>query len=115
MNISCKENSAGCILNLHSSVLTFELVFKLQKILNEFPFDKSIALNLNDVDSICVEFLDLLKETSRKRRISLTNIQAEIFVLLNLTKYDKFAPLFLSDIDFLEQKRALINRRFSVL
>ena len=115
MKISCKENSAGCILKLHSNILTFDLVFRLRKILSKLPLNKSIALNLHEVDSICVEFLEFLKDTSTNRCISLTNIQSEIFVLLNLTKYDKFAPVFLSDTDFLDQKRVLINRRFSVL
>ena len=115
MDISCQENSAGCILNLHSSILTFDLLFKLKKILKDIPSDRPIALNLNDVDCVCVEFLEFLREVSSLRHFSLTNLQSEILVLLNLTKYDKFAPIFLSDIDFLEQKRALLNRRFVVL
>jgi len=115
MNISCKENSVGCILKLHSNILTFDLVFKLRKFLNQFPSNKSVALNLHDVDYICVDFLEFLKETSKSRNLALTSLQSEILVLLNLTKYDNFAPIFLNDIDFLEQKRELLNRRFSVV
>jgi len=115
MNISCHENSKGCILRLHSSILTFDLVFKLKKILNELPSDLPIALNLQDVDYICVEFLEFLRESSRFKSLSLTSLQSELLVLLNLTKYDNFAPIFLSDVDFLEQKRVLLNRRFSLL
>lgn len=114
MDISCTENSLGCILKLHSNI-SFELVFCLEKLLEKFPLNKDIALNLQDVDYVCVEFLDFLKKTSTHRKISLTNIQAEIFVLLNLTKYDKFAHIFLNDIDFTQQKRRLLNRRFAVL
>jgi len=115
MKISYNENSMGCILKLHSNILSFDLLFKLKKILNEFPSDRQIALNLHDVDFICIEFLEFLKETSSLRRLSLTSLQSETLVLLNLTKYDNFAPIFLSDVDFLEQKRALLNRRFVVL
>jgi len=115
MNISCNENSAGCILSLHSSILTFDLVFKLEKMLSEIPSGKPIALNLHGVDCICVEFLEFLRETSSQKRLSLTSLQSELLVLLNLTNYDNFAPIFLSDVDFLEQKRALLNRRFSLL
>lgn len=113
--ISCHENSSGCIFKLHSNNLTFEQVFMLKNILNDYPLNKPVALNLNNVDCVCMEFLELLKETSNNRPLSLTSLQSEILVLLNLTKYDKFSPVFLNDFDFLEQKRALINRNFFVL
>ena len=115
MKISCKENSAGCILKLHSNILTFEFVFKLQKILDTIPSDKQIALDLHDVDCVCAEFLEFLRETSQSKNLSLISLQSEILALLNLTKYDNFAPIFLTDLYFLEQKRALRNRRFSLL
>lgn len=114
MDISCTENSSGCILKLHSNI-SFESVFSLENLLEKLPASKPVALNLQDVDYICVEFLDFLKRTSSNRKISLINMQAEIFVLLNLTKYDKFAHIFLNDIDFALQKRALLNRRFAIM
>lgn len=115
MNISCTENDKCLILGLHSNVLTFELIFQLKKILKELPQNESVALNLQEVSYINAEFLEFLKESSNDRKISLINLQSEIFALLNLTKYDKFANIFLNDIDFIEQKRALLNRRFSLI
>jgi len=114
MDVSFTENSQGCILKLHSNI-SFESIFKLETLLEKFPQSKPIALNLQEVDYICIEFLELLKRTSRNRKISLINLQAELFVLLNLTKYDKFAHIFLNDFDFIQQKRALLNRRFAVI
>lgn len=115
MNICCKENGECCILNLHSNILTFGLVFRLKKILKTVPSDVPIALNLENVDYICVEFLEFLKDNSKRRKLSLLGLQSEIFALLNLTNYDNFANIFLSDLDFIKQKRILKTRRFSVL
>lgn len=115
MDINSKDNNAGCILNLHSNKLTFESVVVLQKKIKELPTNKSVALNMKNVDFICIEFLDFLKESARLKRVSLTCLQAEILVLLNLIQYDKFAPIFLTDSDFLNQKRELLNRRFLVV
>lgn len=115
MKISCVENNTNCILNLHSKILSSELILKLKKILESLPKNKQIALNLEEVDYICIEFLDFLKEFSKQKKLALTNLQTEIFVLLNLTKHDKFAHIFLNDTDFIEHKRGLLNRRFSIL
>ena len=115
MKISCSENNTSCIFKLHSKVLTVELILRLKKFLDCLPNNKNIALNLQNVDNVCVEFLDFLKETSEQKKLSLINLQSELFVLLNLTRYDEFAHIFLNDIDFIEHKRALLNRRFSVI
>ncbi len=115
MEISCKETKTGYILTLHSNVLTLEWIFCLKKFLNNLPLNKSIALDLQYVDFVCVEFLEFLKEKSNQQKIALINLEPELFVLLNLTKYDKFAHIFSSEMDFGEQKRSLINRRFAIL
>lgn len=115
MKISCRENSTSCIFKLHSNVLTLELVFRLKKILKRAPKNKNIALNLQHVESFCAEFLEFLREFSKQNKLSVINLQAELFVLLNLTQYDEFAHIYLTDTDFVESKRALLNRRFSVI
>lgn len=115
IKISCAENDVCCILRPHSRVLSLDLIFKLRKILKKFPKNKTIALNLQDVCYIGNEFLEFLKESAKIRKISIINLHAEIFALLNLTKYDGYANIFLSKADFIAQRRELLNRRFCLL
>ena len=115
MEISFTETKKGYILLLHSNALSVEWVFCLKNLLNTIVEGKTIALDLQHVECMCAEFLDFLKENSNRKKISLINLQAELFALLNLTEYDKFTNIFLNEIDYIEQKRALINRRFTLL
>lgn len=115
MDIIFSENNSNCILCPISDEVSLELVLRMEEILKGLPINKSLALNLKNIGVICVEFLDFLKEFSPQKQISLFNLQSEVFVVLNLTKYDKFANIYLSDIDFNERKREMLNRRFSLL
>jgi len=115
MKISLSEKETGYVLQLNSNVLTVEWIFCLKNLMKTLLESKSVALDLQNVECICAEFLEFLKETSIQRKISLINLQSELFVLLNLTEYDKFTHIFLNEIDYLEQKRALINRKFTLL
>lgn len=115
VKISCADNDVCCILKLHSHVLSFDLIFRLKKILKKIPDNKPFALNLQDVYYVGNEFLEFLKESAKVKKISIINLHSEIFALLNLTKYDEYANIFLSNTDFLEQKRELLNRRFCLL
>ncbi|HNW25206.1 MAG TPA: hypothetical protein PLG15_01140 [Candidatus Gastranaerophilaceae bacterium] len=109
------EKNSNCIFKLNSDNISSNLVYKLKKTFKKLPKNKSVAINLQNVEYVCSEFLEFLKEFSKKREISLFNIQAEISALFYLTKYDKFAHIYLNDIDFYEQKRMLLNRNFSIL
>lgn len=115
MKFTCKDGSNSCILKLHSNFLTFELLFELEKLLDDFSESKAIVLNLDEVAFVCSDFLEFLKKISSSRKISLTCLHSEILVLLNLTEYDKFVSIFLTDFDFLQQKRELLNRKFAVV
>lgn len=115
MKISFSENDTSCILRLHSNALSNDLISGLRRLLKRIPAYKSVALNLQNVDYFSADFLDFLKEFPPQKRLSLIGLHDELFVLLNLTKYDRFANIFLNDIDFLAHRRALLNRRFSVL
>ncbi len=114
-NSKIDKNTYNCVLKFNTQDISSKLVDKLKKTLKKFPNNKPVALNLQNVEYICCEFLDFLKELSQKREISLFNLQAEISALFNITKYDKYAHIYLNDIDFYEQKRMLLNRNFSII
>lgn len=109
------EKNSNCIFKVNSENISLEIVKKLKRVLEKTPKNKPLALNLQNVEYICCEFLEFLKDSSKKREISLFNLQAEISALFYLTKYDRFAHIYLNDIDFYEQKRMLLNRNFYII
>lgn len=115
MKVVISKSRESYILNVRSSIIKLDVVLMLEKIFKSIPKNNPIALNMQNVNFINEDFLIFLKQSSADRKISLMNLQSELYVLLNLTNYDKYAKIFISENDFLDNKRAIINRKFSVL
>lgn len=75
----------------------------------------NVAINMDYVSDCTIEFIEELKNISNNKKIGIFNISSEIFALFNLMNLDKTIPLFVSEIDFEDNQRRLINRRFSVV
>lgn len=84
----------------------------LNKILKE---NREIAIDLRFVSDCTIDFIENLKKIASCKKIGIFNIQSDIFVLFNIMQVDKFAKLFVSEIDFEDNTRQLINRCFTVL
>ena len=45
----------------------------------------------------------------------LLNIPSELFALLNLRRYDKNVKMFNNNLDFIQDKHELVNRKFHIV
>ena len=115
MEISFSENEFANILDLHSNELSFDVLSQLKKIINSMQDNKPIAIDFKNINFICREFLDFIKDLSSKKNISIININPELFAILDLTEYCKFVQIFASKSDFIKNKRSIINRKFSII
>lgn len=114
MELITKEIGESFVLSVNSPRLSQELLGSLDMRVRDFANDKKLALDFACVGWVCAEFLNFLKVNAARREICLINLSSEIFTLLNLTRHDGFARIYLSESDFLDDKRQLVNRRFSV-
>lgn len=73
---------------------------------------RKIALDLSYVQDCTIEFIEGLKEIAKTEKIGVFNIPSDIFVLFNIMKLDTCANLFVSENDFEENARQLVNRQF---
>ena len=107
-----RENSKVCVL--------IPLVAKLDSYSIKRIFDKvekesrRVAIDMNYVQECTVEFFERLKKITNKD-LGLFNISSDIFVLLNVMDIDKTAKLYVSEMDFEEDSRQLINRKFALV
>ena len=76
---------------------------------------RRIALDLSYVVDCTADFFEALNEFSKKKEVSLFNITSDIFVLLNSLGLDRCIKLFVSELDFEENSREIVNRRFSLV
>ena len=73
-----------------------------------------VAINLGFVSDCTIDFIETLKKIPNKH-IGIFNIPSDIFAIFNVMKIDKTIALYTSELDFEEQKRQLINRKFSII
>jgi len=76
--------------------------------------EREIAIDFSFVQDCTIEFIETLKKYSSVRKISAFNIPSDIFVLFNFMGMDKFIKLFVSEMDFENNERRLVNRSFRV-
>lgn len=108
-----RDNDKICIFAPLSSKLNkHESVRLLKNIMNE---TRTIAIDLSYVEECTIDFINIIKEICTHKRLGIFNIPSDIFALFNVMQIDKCADLFVSEIDFKEDKRQLINRRFSII
>lgn len=75
---------------------------------------KNIAINMKNIDSVSGEFFLAMKKLS-KYNLSLYNLGLNLSLLLELTNTSKNVKIFVNELDFIEEKRLLVNRRFKIV
>lgn len=100
------------IIGFERSTITKDMVAFLRHLSVESPEGCRLGLNLCNIDSVCHEFFEFLKETTENKKISLVEIPVQINALMHLMNYDKYAFSYINEIDFKESKRTLVKRNF---
>lgn len=89
--------------------------YESSRLLEKFSCEtRDIALDLRFVQDCTIEFIEMLKELAQIKNIGVFNIPSDIFVLFNIMSLDKSARLFVSENDFEENSRQLVNRQFRI-
>ena len=78
----------------------------------EMLADKKVGLDLSYVKDCTIDFFEKIKNIGN---ISLFNVSSDIFAILTLMKLDKSLNIYVSESDFLENKRRVLSRKFSLL
>ena len=73
---------------------------------------KKIGIDMSVVKDCTIDFVT---ELCKNHKIALFNLQSDIFALLLSMNMDKTIPLFVSEMDFIENKHQLLNRKFCIV
>ncbi len=74
-----------------------------------------VIMNMEKVSSVKNNTLTLLKEISEQNKLSLCNLDADIFAVLNLLNYDDYFSIYPCEESCIEDKFELKNRRFKIV
>lgn len=107
-----RENNTVCIFTpLCEKLDSYDIKKLFDRIERE---SRKVAIDLSYVQDCTIEFVDKLKNYAGKD-LGIFNIASDLFVLFNIMNLDKSVNLFVSEIDFEENSRQIINRKFSVI
>ena len=108
------NNKIYIIAPLSHKISAYETI-RLEKEIKTEANNKIVALDLNNVSDCTIEFIEFLRNISKKQTLGIFNISSDIFTLFNFMGIDKTANLFTSELDFKENSRKLINRNFCIV
>ena len=90
--------------------------YETGRIISEIMGDnRNIGLDLRYVLDCTIDFIENLKNVCKLKNISIFNINSDVFAIFNYMKMDKYVNLFVSELDFEENRRQIINRAFSLV
>lgn len=109
MEINLKDN-CRIITPLSPKLTDWEAERLDEEILNNAEL--RTALDMSLVQDCTIDFIEGIK---KHKNISMFNINSDIFAIFMSMDLDKTLKLFVSEIDFLNDKHQLINRKFSLV
>ena len=75
-------------------------------------YEERTALDMSFVNDCTIDFIE---EIRMHKGISLFNINSDVFAILTSMNLDKTLNLFVSEMDFINDRHQLINRKFSIV
>ena len=86
------------------------------RLLSEISHEtRQVGIDLKYVYDCTIDFIEALRESAKLKQIAIFNIPSDIFVLFNIMKLDKAVNLYVSESDFENHSRRLINRHFELV
>ncbi len=110
------QNENKYVIGIKSKELNFKSLANLAILMDKMDLNtRPVALDLKEVESVTEDFFTFIKNFSETTKLTLLNIPSELFALLNLKRYDKNVRMFNNNLDFIEDKHELVNRRFHIV
>ena len=111
--IQIRENNENIIFQCEQSLEMSDVV-NVKEIIST-QREKPIVINLEGVSSVKNSTLKVLKEIAEQNKLSLCSVDADIYALLNILKYDNVFHIFPTEESVFEDKYELKNRQFKVV
>lgn len=110
-----KDVNGVCLVDIEENAISPAAVTTLRHIYAQKGAKKRIGINLKNISAVKHDFLDFLMSVANKEKISLFNISNDVYLMLFVSKYDKYVDMYLDERDFISAKNSIIYRRLKLL
>lgn len=85
------------------------------RIVQEFDNSKIIGLDMTFVKDCTIDFFEEIALKAEKSFVGLFNISSDIFTIFNIMELDKRLNLFVSEMDFKQNKHRILKRKLCLV
>ncbi len=110
-----KDVDKVCIVDMAGNAVSKSDLIELKKLFKRKVFKRRIGINLKNVADVDSNFLDFLKESSTQDKLSIYNVENEVYLLLFVLHYDEHVNIYLNEEDFFLDKKSIVYRRLKLL
>ena len=110
-----KDVNGVCIIDVDEKSISGANIIELKRLLASKVLSRRVAINMKNISTVSHDFLELLKEVALTQKISLINIDTNIYLMLFILKYDQHVNLYLDSNDFIAEKNMMLHRRFKLV
>lgn len=110
-----KDVNGVCIIDVDEKSISGANIIEFKRLLTSKVLSRRVAINMKNISTVSHDFLELLKEVALTQKISLINIDTNIYLMLFILKYDQHVNLYLDSNDFIAEKNMMLHRRFKLI
>lgn len=110
-----KDVDKVCIVDIAGNAISKADLIELKKLFEKKAFKKRIGINMKNVLEIEHNFLEFLERCSNKQKLSVYNVNNEVYLMLFILRYDKYVNIYLNEEDFYNDKKCIVYRRLKLL
>lgn len=115
MKMKIKDVDKVCVVDIDGIAISKTDLIELKRVFRQKAEQKRIGINLKKVLNVNHDFLEFLQDTSSKQRLSLFNVNNEVYLLLFVSHNDEHVNIYLNEEDFYADKRRIVYRRLKLL
>ena len=109
-----KDVNKVCIVDIENTAISQADITELNALVSK-KTKKRIGINLQNVQNINHDFIEFISSSVARNRISLFNVNNDVFLMLFVLKQDKNISLYLDENDFIKDSNAIFYRRLRLV
>ena len=110
-----KDVSKVCIVDIEGNSISEADLIELKRLFKLKAEKKRIGIDLRKVLYLKPDFLDFLYKSSKKQKLSIFNANNEVYLMLFISRCDKYVNIYLNEDDFYRDKNCIVYRRLKLL
>jgi hypothetical protein len=110
-----KDAENICIIVIEGNTISDTELTELEQFSKQKGLKIRIGIDLGNVKTVKAGFLEFLHRASLKKKVSIFNVNSDIYLMLFVMHYEQYTEIYLDERDFRMEKRNIVYRRLKIL